>query len=153
MTYLLQNQITNNWGVTNSRGWCEQSIMHVLEWARDYKRITHDNVPQGTTCKDVFHRSFHKTASPMTCLFSDGGSSHSAGIGHCAGTGWHGPLHSIVLTGKDSDKAQWQPTPLHQHTILAPRQGPKLALKGQASPIRPTCLSVWTMTSTTSFFV
>lgn len=59
-------KITNNWGVTNSSGWCEQSIMRVLEWARDYKHITHDNLPQGTTCKDFFPQKL-----PQNCQSHD----------------------------------------------------------------------------------
>lgn len=82
-------------GATNSNNWCEQRIMRVLEWAWDYKRITRDNLPRGSSCKDFFffHRSFHKTASPMTCPFSGGGISSS---------GWHRPLCRYRLAWSDS---------------------------------------------------
>ena len=75
--------------------------MRVLERAQDYKHITHDNLPGGTTCKELFFFFFfffscsdRKTSPPVPPPFSRGGAvPATAGLGHCAGTGWHG-LHS-----------------------------------------------------------
>lgn len=57
--------------------------MRVLEWAQDYKRITHDNMPQGTTCKDFFSaEASTKLPVPWPAPSLGGGSSSS---------GWHRP--------------------------------------------------------------
>lgn len=61
--------------------------------------------------------------------------------------GWLGPLQSILLTGRDSDKAQRhlseQSHAPRRHATLAPGQQPKLAPTRQTSPLRLTlCSSV-----------
>ncbi len=61
--------------------------------------------------------------------------------------GWLGLLQSILLTGRDSDKAQRhlseQSRAPRRHATLAPGQQPKLAPTRQTSPLRLTlCSSV-----------
>ncbi len=61
--------------------------------------------------------------------------------------GWPGLLQSILLTGRDSDKAQRhlseQSRAPRRHATLAPGQQPKLAPTRQTSPLRLTlCSSV-----------
>lgn len=82
--------------------------MCVLEWAQDYGCITHDNVPRGTTCKDFFSTEAPaKLPVPWPVPSRVAAVPAVAGFGQCADAGWRGPLHSIALTGRDSDKAQW----------------------------------------------
>lgn len=147
---------TIGWGAVglsaaSSGGWCERSIMSVLESARDYKHITHDNLPQGTTCKDVFFfflffptRILHKlpTPPPWPVPFPGWWQSQQWLAKANRVLVWAGMVSysSKVLTEGDSDKkwvtSEWGKAPSSSSSssppchraILAPVRAPKLAL-------------------------